>query len=172
MPIIISETEKITASDLVLLPSGEIFQMNHDDVVVYLASEFNSTKKILTLPEQFSHEQLQLIVDDELKDGDKVFLECEKKHVSAVSMSPTGLDHHDFEWGEIKLVGGHINLISEIDSSPHVILDNKHETNTNILPNTNSFMNHYVFRGFLRTHQLTALWEKYLRDNPPTLRKK
>ncbi len=40
------------------------------------ASEFGMFK-ILALPEHFSPEQLQMIVDGKLKNGDKVLIECD-----------------------------------------------------------------------------------------------
>jgi hypothetical protein len=41
----------------------------------------NTEFKILALPEHFSPEQLQMIVDGKLKDGDKVLVECDDKWV-------------------------------------------------------------------------------------------
>lgn len=77
-PIIISETEKIESGDWVLGGPGdeahnEIWQWDGDS---YISDEDN---KILALPEHFSPQQLQDIVDCKSKEGDKVLVECESK---------------------------------------------------------------------------------------------
>jgi hypothetical protein len=77
-PIIISETEKIEVGDWVLLLDsfGKPFlspqQWKGEGVLT------KDHKKILVLPEQFSPNDLQAIVDGKMKDGDKVLVECEK----------------------------------------------------------------------------------------------
>jgi len=53
-PVIVSETEKLNVDDW----------------------HYKDVKKVLALPEQFSEETLQDIVEGNLKDGDEVYLEC------------------------------------------------------------------------------------------------
>jgi len=76
-PIIISETEKIEVGDLYYW-NGLIIK---DHEVPTTESTMRSKDfhkgafKILALPEHFSPEQLQMIVDGKLKDGEKLFVE-------------------------------------------------------------------------------------------------
>lgn len=91
-PIFISETEKIEVGDLSACYDcttnefvgigtvEEIYENNiawcsdHKERLNY---QF-ICRKILALSEHFSPQQLQMIVDGKLKDGDKVLIECEK----------------------------------------------------------------------------------------------
>lgn len=99
-PILISETEEIEA----IFAHGQI----HKPDPSYRAIT-NSAKKILALPEHFSPEQLQMIVDGRLKDGDKVLVECEKYYYSKKS-EVGGHDHNYFSY-QIKLnSSNHITL--------------------------------------------------------------
>lgn len=93
-PILISETEKIEVGDqyIVIRPdyisginkcdlirdNGEVcyFDGGNKNHTIYSEKEF--AFKILALLEHFSPEQLQMIVDGKLKDGDKVLVECEE----------------------------------------------------------------------------------------------
>jgi len=103
-PIIISETENIATNDMVLLPDMFIKTMTDSDMLDYLSSESTTTKKILALPEHFSSEILQMIVNGDLKDGQDLWIECEEPRVIA-RFNPT------FE-GEyfVKLTDNHINI--------------------------------------------------------------
>lgn len=73
-PILISETEKIEDGELCLLSNGNIVKYEGDQGLKHTLNP----KKVLALPEHFSPEQLQMIVDGKLRDGDKVLVECEK----------------------------------------------------------------------------------------------
>ena len=75
-PIIISETEEIETGDKVLMEDGKIKTNGVDVGIKYRIKSAPYNKKILALPEQFSPEQLQDIVDGKIKDGDKVYVEC------------------------------------------------------------------------------------------------
>lgn len=64
-------------------------------------------------PDQFSPEQLRMITEGKLKDGDKVFVECYEIPNYVIGMSPTGLKHHEnFEY-QITLTNRFITLIEE-----------------------------------------------------------
>jgi hypothetical protein len=83
--IIISETEKIeVGDDYYDIITKKIAKCEEQDISDYFndLSIKRTRFKILALPEHFSHEHLQMIVDGKLKDGDKVFVECEwiKQH--------------------------------------------------------------------------------------------
>lgn len=88
--IIVSDDEQIAHGDKFLVNNTEIWSaldfepMPHD-------------KKIIAIHDNFSHEQLQSIVDGKLKHGDDVYLECEWKN-------------NDFE-------------IIKLDSDNHIIID-------------------------------------------------
>ena len=72
-PILISETEKIEEGQVWDGYAGRIVHAakKHLDNVGYLR-----LRKILAFPKHFSPQQLQMIVDGKLKDGDKVLVEC------------------------------------------------------------------------------------------------
>lgn len=87
-PIIISETEKIEVGDYFI---GGTMNLGFDNIeqckkkndfleIIRDKDGFAHTfwKKILVLPENFSQEQLQMIVEGRLKDGDEVLVECEE----------------------------------------------------------------------------------------------
>jgi len=75
LPIVISLTEKIEDGDWVYYKNGSIEKtgLNFTAKEAKLLGWF----KILVLSEQFSEQQLQMIVDGKLKHGDKVLVECE-----------------------------------------------------------------------------------------------
>jgi len=77
-PIIISETEKIEDGTDAYLNNAIVRATagNRATKITELGG-----KKILALPEHFSPEQLQMIVDGRLKDGDKVLVECDGKPI-------------------------------------------------------------------------------------------
>lgn len=69
-PILISETEKIEEGEWSYsIFHGSVFQSNFKDGP-------SGGHKVLALPEHFSKEQLNMIVEGKLKDGDKVYVEC------------------------------------------------------------------------------------------------
>lgn len=73
-------------------------------------------RRILAMPEHFSKEQLQMIVNGELKDGDKILLECGDEMIPMEDYKKYGEDCKN-SFREIKL-----------DSNNHVvILPNKSE---------------------------------------------
>jgi hypothetical protein len=84
-PILISETEKIEEDDLRYGVQGE-----------------SKYYKVLALPEHFSPEQLQMIVDGKLKDGDKLLVECEYHQFKGGEPDPSGF--------YIKKTSNHITL--------------------------------------------------------------
>lgn len=72
-PVLISETEYCVG--------GQDKYLDNQNTICNLpyASTLATTetgKKILALPEHFSKEQLNMIVEGKLKDGDKVYVEC------------------------------------------------------------------------------------------------
>lgn len=69
-PILISETEKVEVGDISYCSyTGNINTWSGFE-------KKECCYKLLALPEHFSPEQLQMIIDDKLKDGDKVLVEC------------------------------------------------------------------------------------------------
>ena len=98
-PILISRTEKIEVGDWYLdLEDKEsinpIYQRNQIEDSVY-----KQCAKILALPEHFSPESLQDIVDGKLKEG-KCLVECEKDEESM----------------------GKLNWLSQIKLNPHITI--------------------------------------------------
>lgn len=83
-PILISRTEKIEVDwkgwaykkDV----KGQLFEHFYTT-----NSWYDDAKKVLALPEHFSPEHLQMIVDGKLKDGDKVLVECIKEKPTAMT---------------------------------------------------------------------------------------
>jgi hypothetical protein len=106
-PILISKTEEILEGDWcyyvnALGGGGIIYQAykHPDDTrMLYDDGTYNRTigegvtplegecKKILALPEHFTPEQLQDIVDGKMKDGDKVMVECKQTTSSLNKLS-------------------------------------------------------------------------------------
>ncbi len=87
-PILISETEKIIKGDQAYWnkTSPIIFEAEYD-------WDINPIFKILALPEHFSPKHLQAIVDDKLKDGDKVLVECDALNTTITSIAQSGYTH-------------------------------------------------------------------------------
>lgn len=86
-PTLISRTERIMDGDWILeyqfvgIPY-QIIQVTKNDLIRCLHNHKNhNCFKILALPEHFSPEQLQMIVDGKLKDGMTVLLKCENKTI-------------------------------------------------------------------------------------------
>ncbi len=81
-PIIISEIESIETGDKYFDKKYKIINNCVDDAdkedLNFRIKKEKSVNKILALPEHFSPEQLQMIVDGKLKDGDEVMVECIK----------------------------------------------------------------------------------------------
>lgn len=82
-PILISETEKIEVGDIYAMfidDKWELMEPCHDEREARRCNELSPIKevcrKVLVLPEHFSPEHLQAIVDGKMKDGDKVLVEC------------------------------------------------------------------------------------------------
>lgn len=107
-PILISETEKPKDGDQILL-KGQIQKAGRDGVKNWEeASTYYKWPcfKTLALPEHFSPQQLQMIVDGKLKDGDKVLVEC--------------IDLCDYEGEEIWEITP--NKVIKLNSSNHITL--------------------------------------------------
>ncbi len=99
-PILISRTEKIEVGDWIT-DGKRIAQVN-----VLTIDDPNRDKhsKILALPEHFSQQQLQDIVDGKLKEG-KCLVECEKKYSpgGAVDCGDPDDDGGAYKYNQIKL---------------------------------------------------------------------
>lgn len=122
IPIFISETEKIEVGDLSACYDcttnefvgigtvEEIYENNiawcsdHKERLNY---QF-ICRKILSLPEHFSPQQLQMIVDGKLKDGGKVLIECEQSTVAA--------------WAGPNMIRKHGSGIFGIKLNPHITI--------------------------------------------------
>lgn len=78
-PILISETEKIEVGDWMLSHNRIICQAANNILVNMKSVDGARCYKVLSLPEHFSPQQLQMIVEGKLKDGDKMLVECESK---------------------------------------------------------------------------------------------
>lgn len=76
-PILISETENIEIGEIGLNSHNQIFQYGELSKQLSEKDPSTSYRKILALPEHFSPKTLQDIVEDKLKDRDKVYVECE-----------------------------------------------------------------------------------------------
>lgn len=85
-PILISRTEKIEEGDWILTKLNQIIKAGKNIVDL----KEGGCIKILALPEHFSPQQLQDIVDGKLKDGDKVLVECEidEKQEFKIKLNP------------------------------------------------------------------------------------
>lgn len=110
-PIIISETEKIEVGDWWY--GGEtrqsLFQVKDEKDLAYkthVSEKFIiKYNKVLVLPEQFSQQQLELIVEGVYKDGDKLLIEVERKHSLGGSADCGDIDLYDgsYDYNQIKL---------------------------------------------------------------------
>lgn len=106
VPIIISEIEEIEVGETIynnytkLLEVATKLQIDGGEEDKYF--------KLLALPEHFSPKHLQQIVDGKLKDGDEVFVECEKEQVmyypDGAIIGGSNKDAY------VKLTNGHIKL--------------------------------------------------------------
>lgn len=117
IPIIISETEKIEVGDTVNhgLINELIYIVDKDNLE---ASIYNKSKKILVLPEQFSPEQLQMIVDGKIKDGDKVLIEC----VDNTYIHEGSGKYWEDEPAEMKRILGLPDKYIKLNSQGHITL--------------------------------------------------
>lgn len=77
-PIIISKTEKVVVGDMVNNAYQEIIDYTEELEKIYGKYDCCFTK-ILALPENFSTETLKCLIEGTIKDGDEVFIECEKE---------------------------------------------------------------------------------------------
>lgn len=90
-PVLISRTEKIEDGDSIIdEEKTQIINNVTQDIIKSIKSSRHKWFKILALPEHFSPEHLQMIVDGKLKNGDKVMIECEQ-----VYWKGTKLSHED-----------------------------------------------------------------------------
>lgn len=97
-PILISETEKIEVGEQFSMGAFTNWKIEVRKDVDY--GVFEPKYKILALSEHFSPEQLQMIVDGKLKDGDKVLVECERGgNFDPYDNQIPGMDY----WYQIKL---------------------------------------------------------------------
>jgi len=97
-PILISETEKIEVGDYYLHSHSKSIEIETPET----AHGMCDCKKILALPEHFSQSTLQSIVDGQLKDGDKVLVECDERKLEGIR--------------------GDISKIIKLNSSNHITL--------------------------------------------------
>jgi len=107
-PIIISKTEKIEEGDWyyankTLFKADEKFTSNRSNDPNTVKNQY----KVLALPEHFSPEQLQMIVDGRLKDGERVLVECVFEHMRPFKD----------EFGKVG-----VRDVTEIKLSPHISL--------------------------------------------------
>lgn len=114
-PILISETEKIEVGDwkYTISHDGSV-EMNPVQIIAKCENPEQEIKgfKILALPEHFSPKYLQMIVNGELKEGDKRLIECE-----CYSSSTSG------NTGRIIEEGFHGDLFTiKLNSSNHIII--------------------------------------------------
>lgn len=100
-PVIISETEEIEDWDTVLVNKSttdipdyhiEIFKVavfiagileGRNEYIFksgYSTTHLDACKKIIAMPENFSSQTLQDIIDGKLKDGDELFIRCENQY--------------------------------------------------------------------------------------------
>lgn len=102
-PIIISETERPVPTE-----NERVYSTVSKTISTFPDPRFFSDGtyfKVLAFPENFSQEQLKMIVDGKLKDGDDVLVECEYKSPGALTGTVTG--------NYIKLTDNHITLITD-----------------------------------------------------------
>lgn len=87
-PIIISETEKIEEGDFGYNKTHGIVKVTN-----LLWAQQEGLQKVIALPEHFSHQQLQDIVDGKLKEG-KCLVECESFRDVGVIAGDRGIVNH------------------------------------------------------------------------------
>lgn len=79
-PYIISKEAPLQIGDLAYF-AGDIITWSEADDIGF--NEYVKTPpKILALPEQFTHSQLQAIMDGKIKNWDRVLIKCEKGGIS------------------------------------------------------------------------------------------
>lgn len=123
-PIIISETEKIEVGDKFLINNTIHSCTGYDGLKVISNDEStychsHGICKILALPNHFSPEQLQMIVDSKLKKGDKVLVECDN---TIIKDKISGLPYVGEKWDYI------IDYyFIRLNSANHIILHKSEE---------------------------------------------
>ena len=123
LPIIISETEELNKGDKVLIDNrimksspkdysietienienGWIFTKEQPDV----GSNPETTKKILAMPENFSPDSRQEIIECKLKDRDDVYIRCD--YVDSVKVALLGEQEAEYE---IDLFNDRVDIIT------------------------------------------------------------
>lgn len=99
--LIISETEEIQEGDIICRAFDYAILRDNVNSDNRRGEKFY---KVLALPENFSPKHLQAIVDDKFKDGDEVYVECQKGYITPGGM----LDRN--------------SIIIKPDSQNHIIL--------------------------------------------------
>lgn len=105
-PILISRTEKIEVGDWLywkedypliqyIRNDGDAIMVARPESVYRSRIKASLFQKIIALPEHFSPQQLQDIVDGKLKDGDKVLVECETFKVNPEWDKPIGSEYSE-----------------------------------------------------------------------------
>jgi hypothetical protein len=80
-PILISRTEKPEEGQYTINPDGFIDVFGYDYRACYTREQIDNCRKILALPEHFSQQSLQDIVEGKLKEG-KCLVECNAGYVN------------------------------------------------------------------------------------------
>ncbi len=98
------------------IPTQKIVNLTNElKLAIKENNSINEYKKILALPEHFSPEQLQMIVESKLQDGDELMVECEKHTIGGRSIKdingiPVGYESYIEK--RIKLnQKNHVNII-------------------------------------------------------------
>lgn len=108
LPYVISGNEQIEVGDLAYGPDGHFFKVIEIKEGFGIIRSENSTfvydacRKVLALPEHFSTEHLQMIIQGNLKMDDEVLLECETM-INVMLINDEKLQQVDNEWYEIKM---------------------------------------------------------------------
>lgn len=145
LPIIISKTEKIEVGDKVLkynkistVISGEEYEaekpigsgtFRKEEWCTIQVATTNKYPKVLVFSEQFSPKQLQMIVDGEIKDEDKILVECYK--------------YNEFKGGTGEQSGYYVNSNSENHVTLHKV-EEKVYTREEVLNILSAFFDQHV----------------------------
>jgi len=78
-PIIISEIEAPLEGERCITPEGHPDTFGMDYRACYTTEQINSCKKILVFHDQLSPTTVREIVDEKIKEGDEVFIQCEQE---------------------------------------------------------------------------------------------
>lgn len=123
-PIYISETEKIEvggfAYNYMTKRYGRVLRISQNGDITIDNGQYEDTSspnnfvKVLALPEHFSPEQLQAIIDGKLKEGSKCLVECEEV-INHISWDKELESKFDYE-------KGYPIQINQIKLNPHITI--------------------------------------------------